>query len=231
MIPEYGHNATVSETSSDPCSRESDVERVIKRIGQKAEARIRPFFDRAGVSYPSRRLGFIALKEEMKLEVWADDDGKWVHIRTYDILDASGWQGPKLKRGDRQVPEGIYKIIDLNPTSRFHLSMKINYPNDYDLQRARDEKRKNLGGDIYIHGKAKSRGCLAVGDTAIEELFVLVAKTGPNNVEVVIAPYDMRKYGPNHNTPAKPFWVPDLYKIIWQEMAKFKGGKAYKGLF
>lgn len=222
LVSGYGISAALADTSDAPFCGEPDVRGAIRRIGPEAEARIKPFFDGAGIPYPSRRLGFVILKEEMKLEVWAEDDGKWVPVRTYDILEASGWQGPKLRRGDRQVPEGIYQIVDLNPASRFHLSMKINYPNDYDLERARKEKRTDLGGDIYIHGKNKSRGCLAMGDTAIEELFVLVAKTGPKNVEVVIAPKDMRKYGPNPDMPASPPWLPDLYRTIWRELEKFK---------
>jgi len=207
---------------------ESGVETVIKEIGPKAEARIKPFFNRAGTPFPSQRLGFVVIKEEMALEVWAEGNGNWKHIRTYEILAASGWHGPKLRKGDRQVPEGIYQVTALNPASRFHLSMKLNYPNDYDLQRARDEKRSNLGGDIYIHGKDKSRGCLAIGDTAIEELFVLVAKTKPGNVEVVITPHDMRKYGPNPGGFSKPSWLPDLYKTIWQELTKFTSRKGIK---
>jgi hypothetical protein len=222
MDPEYGHGAAVSDTSGVPLYEESGVERVIASIGPKAEARIKPFFDRAGIPYPASRLGFVAVKEKMELEVWAESSGKWMHVRNYNILAASGWHGPKLKRGDRQVPEGIYQIIALNPASRFHLSMKINYPNDYDLQRARDENRSNLGGDIYIHGKDKSQGCLAIGDPAIEELFVLVAKTGLSNVKVVITPYDMRKYGPNPSRISNPSWLPDLYKTIWQELSNFK---------
>lgn len=222
MVPGYGNGVTVSNTSNAPLYGKPGVAGVIRQIGPKAEARIKPFFERAGIPYPSQRLAFVVLKEERELEVWAENGGQWVHVRTYDILAASGSQGPKQRRGDRQVPEGIYQIIDLNPASRFHLSMKINYPNDYDLQRARDEKRSNLGGDIYIHGKAKSCGCLAVGDTAIEELFVLVAKTGPNNVKVVIAPNDMRKYGPSPDVPSKPSWLPDLYETIGQELTKFK---------
>jgi len=222
MVFGYDNGFAVSNASAASFYGKPGVERVIKRIGPKAESRIKPFFERAGVPYPSQRLSLIILKLERKLEVWAEDTGKWVHVRTYDIHEASGWQGPKLKEGDRQVPEGIYQIIDLNPASRFHLSMKINYPNDYDRQRARDEKRKNLGGDIYIHGTGESRGCLAMSDTAIEELFVLVEKTGPHNVKVVIAPYDMRKYGPNPSRIFKPSWLPGLYQTIWQELIQFK---------
>ncbi|OPY84616.1 MAG: L,D-transpeptidase catalytic domain [Syntrophus sp. PtaU1.Bin208] len=222
VVPGYGNGAPVSDASDPSFYEENGVERVVKSIGPKAEARIRPFFDRAHIPYPSSRLAFVVVKEEMELEVWAESGGKWVHVRDYEILAASGWHGPKLRRGDRQVPEGIYQIVALNPASRFHLSMKINYPNDYDLQKARDENRTNLGGDIFIHGKDKSRGCLAVGDTAIEELFLLVAKTGTSNVEVVITPHDMRKYGPNPSRVSKPSWIPDLYNTIWQELSKYK---------
>ncbi len=201
--------------------RNPEIERVIRRIGSEAESRLTPFFVRAGVPYPSDGLGLIALKEEMKLELWAESDGKWVYLRTYDILEASGWSGPKLKSGDRQVPEGIYQITALNPESRFHLSMKINYPNDYDLQRAQEDQRTDLGGDIYIHGRDRSQGCLAMGDPAIEELFVLVAKTGLRNVKVIIIPHDLRKYGPRRWLPTRPSWLPHLYQTLWLELAKF----------
>ena len=33
----------------------------------------------------------------------------------------SGTLGPKLREGDRQVPEGLYGIESLNPNSLFHL--------------------------------------------------------------------------------------------------------------
>jgi hypothetical protein len=222
LFPGYGNGRTLGTISTGPLYGKRSVAEVLRQIGPKAEARIKPFFDRAGVAYPSQQLAFVVLKEERELEVWAEDSGTWVFVRTYDILAASGSQGPKQRKGDRQVPEGIYQIIDLNPASRFHLSMKINYPNRFDLQRARDENRSNLGGDIYIHGKAKSCGCLAVGDTAIEELFVLVAKTGANNVKVVIAPNDMRKYSPKADIASQPSWLPDLYETIGQELTKFK---------
>lgn len=222
MSPCYGNGAAAADAPEASFYEENGVERVLASIGPRAEARIKPFFDRAGIAYPASRLGFVVVKEEMEFEVWAEKNGQWVHVRDYAILAASGWHGPKLRQGDRQVPEGIYQIISLNPASRFHLSMKINYPNDYDLQRARDEKRSNLGGDIFIHGKDKSHGCLAIGDTAIEELFVLVAKTGLSNVKVVITPHDMRKFGPNPSRISKPAWLPDLYQNIWHELSNFK---------
>jgi murein L,D-transpeptidase YafK len=108
------------------------------------------------------------------------------------ILAASGLPGPKLRQGDGQVPEGIYAVPALNPNSRFHLSIMLDYPNAYDVAVAEAEGRTDLGGEIFIHGGAASIGCLAIGDDAIERLFVLVADVGIENVAVIVAPHDPR---------------------------------------
>ncbi len=198
------------------------VSDVLTTIGPKAEARLKPYFQNAGVTYPASQVALIALKDEMELELWVKKNDRWVHVRTYDIQAASGDRGPKQKVGDHQVPEGIYHITSLNPNSRFHLSMKINYPNGFDLEKAVEDNRTRLGGDIFIHGKAKSVGCIAIGDRAIEELFVLIARTGLGNVTVVIAPNDLRRWKPwLDNTRTPPSWLPELYDSITQEMAKF----------
>jgi len=198
------------------------VSDVLKTIGPRAEARLKPDFAKAGVAYPPRQIALIGLKDEMELELWAKDNARWVHIHTYGILAASGLTGPKEKVGDYQVPEGIYHITELNPNSRFHLSMKIDYPNDFDLEKAREDNRTRLGGNIFIHGKAKSVGCIAIGDKAIEELFVLVAKTGIDNTTVVIAPNDLRRWKPWLNAARQyPPWLPELYNSIRQELAQF----------
>jgi murein L,D-transpeptidase YafK len=166
-------------------------------------------------------LTLIGLKDEMELEVWAETNGRWVHIVTYDVLAASGWRGPKQRAGDLQVPEGIYRITELNPNSRFHLSMKLDYPNSYDRMKAREDGRSHLGGDIYIHGKAKSKGCLALADAAIEELFVLAAKTGIENTKVLIVPYDFRQKTPRMDPENSPAWLPELYEQLGQELVKY----------
>jgi hypothetical protein len=214
-------------TDASPDSRRYDTTRtvsdVLRSIGPEAEARLKPYFEEASMAYPPRQIALIGLKDEMKLELWAEKDAGWVHIRTYEILAASGDVGPKQKAGDHQVPEGIYHITSLNPNSKFHLSMKIDYPNDFDLEKAREDDRTALGGDIFIHGKAKSVGCIAIGDKAIEELFVLVAKMGIENAKIVIAPNDLRRWEPwLHATEPYPSWLPELYDAISQELAKFR---------
>lgn len=124
------------------------------------------------MSFPPEMLFLRAFKQEKVLEVWAAESGPYQLIKTYEICMIPGKLGPKIRQGDKQVPEGIYFIDTLNPNSDFHLSMRVNYPNEADLIRSAAEK--DPGGDIYIHGDCYSVGCLPMQDEPIEEIFWLV---------------------------------------------------------
>lgn len=194
------------------------VEDILQAYGANVTGKLNYYFTKAKVSYPPREVTLIALKQEKKLELWARDGGEFRFIRDYYIMAASGVAGPKLRQGDRQVPEGIYRIEELNPNSHYHLSMKINYPNEFDFFHAVQERRANPGSDIFIHGRTASIGCLAMGDEAIEELFVLTAQVGAENVKVVIAPHDPRAYPLEADSEELPEWTPELYSIISREI-------------
>lgn len=205
------------------------VDDVLYSYAPYAVDQLKPYFDKAGVAYPPREVTLIGLKEEKKLEVWArSDKGKFRFIRDYGIKAASGKQGPKLRQGDKQVPEGVYRIVRLNPNSNFHLSMKLNYPNDFDLTHAEMEGRTQPGSDIFIHGKAVSAGCLAMGDLAIEELFVLAAHVGTENMSVIIAPHDPRNRPLNAKEPGLPSWTGELYERIAGEIMALAGPEPVK---
>jgi hypothetical protein len=202
--------------------RPSTVEAVLERYGEAVDARLQPAFARAGVPYPPSRVHLLAFKKERKIELWAEGAGKRAFVRSFPVLGASGRAGPKLEEGDWQVPEGVYAISYLNPESAYHLSMKVDYPNDFDRQKAKSDGRTDLGGDIFIHGKDLSIGCLAVGDASIEELFVLVARVGPQNADVVIAPNDLRGGRPaSRDLRYRPSWLPELYGMIRAALAPF----------
>lgn len=194
------------------------VRDVVQVYGKNAEDKLGHYFKKAKVPYPPRDVTLIAYKQEKKLELWARDRGDYRFIRDYFIMAASGDPGPKLHQGDKQVPEGIYHITDLNPNSHYHLSMKLNYPNEFDISHAEEEGRTDLGSDIFIHGKHASIGCLAMGDAAIRELFVLTAQVGIQNVKVVIAPHDPRKYPLSANPDEMPVWTSELYAWITREI-------------
>ncbi len=204
-----------------PMTARRSVQDVHAMFGQAAESRLRPAFEQAGMPFPPQKIALLAFKSEKRLELWAKHNNRWMLIKPYPIFAASGGPGPKLQEGDRQVPEGVYRIEYLNPNSNFHLSMKLNYPNFDDMERALDDGRTNLGGQIFIHGSAVSIGCIAVGNRAIEELFTLVSRVGAEQVQVVIAPKDFRRapVGPIYEW--QPYWVPDLYANISTALHQF----------
>jgi murein L,D-transpeptidase YafK len=199
------------------------VASVLSNVGPQAESRLHPVFAKVAVPYPPREITLIALKEERRLEIWARAGPRWRFIHQYAFTASSGSLGPKLREGDRQIPEGHYQIESLNPNSAYHLSMKLDYPNDFDLKMARKDGRTRLGGDIFIHGKAASIGCIAVGDDAIEELFTLVTRVGVDRTSVIIAPRDLRLMA----APADPqrTWVTELYASLRNRMMAFRRTK------
>jgi hypothetical protein len=199
----------------------SSVAQRLDQYGAPGRARLKPFFERADVPYPPRRVTFAGLKAERVLQVYAADaQGQYRFIRSYPVLGASGGLGPKLREGDRQVPEGIYQVESLNPNSRHHLALRIGYPNADDLAQAATEGRTNLGGDIMIHGGSASIGCLAIGDEAAEDLFVLAADTKLENLTVVLSPVDFRTGASLPETVRLPEWTTPLYTQIRARLAE-----------
>jgi hypothetical protein len=187
----------------------------VAQYGAEVRGRLKPDFDRLGVAYPPRRVVLAAFKAERRLEVWvADEAGRFQLLKSYPILAASGVLGPKLKEGDCQVPEGLYRVELLNPNSLYHLSLRLNYPNDFDRSKAARENRTQLGGDIMIHGNACSIGCLAMGDPASEDLFVLAAETGIAAIEVIVSPVDFRTTALAERPPQAPAWYYELCGLI-----------------
>jgi len=195
---------------------------VVAEYGQPARTRLLPLFQQANIHYPPNKVTILVMKDSKKMQLWAQDDNKkWQRIHHYEVQASSGHAGPKLREGDGQVPEGIYRIIGMNPNSAYHLSMKLNYPNDFDLYWANIEQRLQPGSNIFIHGKNVSIGCLAMGDTVIEELFILAADTGKSNIRVVISPTDPRLKA-LHPTTTDPPWVKQLYEHINEAFDPFR---------
>ncbi len=188
----------------------------LQQFEEPVGQRLRPRFAAAGVAYPPKQIALLGFKEERQLEVYARnaDHESWRGVLRLPVLAASGQAGPKLREGDKQVPEGLYRIESLNPNSRFHLSLRVDYPNAQDRERAALEGRTNLGGDIMIHGSDRSVGCLAIGDSAIEELFVLVALTESGSCEVLLCPRDLRRRAPESSWSQGAPWMQERYTAL-----------------
>ena len=202
------------------------IDKAVKRYGLRVEPQLISYFSKAGVSYPPREVALLAFKSERKIELWARNQNQtWKHIHNYPLTGFSGRLGPKLKVNDKQIPEGIYKLVNFNPFSSMHLSMMINYPNSFDRQKGYIDGRRDLGNNIFIHGKNLSVGCLAVGDLAIDQLFILARRVGLNNIQIIIAPNDLRYKKPSTSSFAQPRWLPELYKQITESLKPFSKHK------
>jgi murein L,D-transpeptidase YafK len=131
-----------------------------------------------------------AFKTEKKIELWGKNtcDSVYSLIKEFPICEISGEIGPKRCSQDLQVPEGFYHISELNPYSKYYLSMKINYPNASDSIRG---KQGHLGNLIYIHGNCESSGCIAITDERIKELFIYCIEaynSGQQEIDITIFP-------------------------------------------
>ncbi len=165
---------------------------------------------------PSELQIFIrGLKQEKKLEVWAKNkqDKTYQLFKTYDFCVLSGELGPKRYEGDGQVPEGFYTISVFNPTSSYHLSLGIDYPNKLDKIKT---GKKRTGGLIFIHGNCVSIGCIPITDDKIKELYILAVEAhnnGQENIPVHIFPtnlgddrFEFLKKANKNQTELIEFW-------------------------
>ena len=117
------------------------------------------------------KAAIIVLKSERRLLLHAD--GRL--LKAYRIQLGSQPAGRKRKVGDGRTPEGEYVICGHNPTSKYYLSLQIDYPNAADVAQGLADgiltpadaaeltassasgcppgTDTPLGGNIFIHGQ------------------------------------------------------------------------------
>lgn len=198
------------------------IEAQIKKYGERARGRLVSMFQEKQLAYPPDKIALVALKDKRELQVYAAyEDGLLKYVHTYPILGASGNLGPKLREGDCQVPEGLYIIESLEPNTPYHLGLRVNYPNVFDLARAKEDGRTKPGSDILIHGNTGSIGCLAMGDEASEDLFVLANDARQTQPRLIMCPVDMRTAPVPAAKAEDPPWLPALYAEIKETLRAF----------
>lgn len=131
------------------------------------------------------------LKGRHRLEAWA---GKRL-LKVYSVAIGRGGAGPKRYEGDGKTPEGRYVIDRRHRSRRFYLFLHVSYPSPRDRAAFRAARRAGklprgarIGGAIGIHGEKRgwkwlphkwldwTRGCIALDDDEIEELYRAVVK-------------------------------------------------------
>ncbi len=118
-------------------------------------------------------------------------------VHAYHVALGLSPVGQKERSGDFRTPEGSYRLERRNPRSDYFLSIKVSYPNEADLKRAR-ARHWDTGGSIMIHGLPNqlkhdadyylshdwTDGCIAVSNADMVEIWMLT----PDEVPIDILP-------------------------------------------
>jgi murein L,D-transpeptidase YafK len=147
-------------------------------------------------------------KEESEVDVWKQDTtGLYQLLKVYPICRWSGELGPKKAEGDRQAPEGFYSITPglMNPNSNYYLAINMGFPNAF------DKANGYTGGFLMIHGDCSSRGCYAMTDEQIGEIYSLARESflgGQKQFQIQAYPFRMTPANlARHRTnPNMAFW-------------------------
>jgi len=166
-------------------------------LGDRLISEGEPRFDREALRADLQAEGFVLgdhayiriLKREQRLDLWLRrGGGRYALFRSYDICKFSGELGPKLREGDRQAPEGFYRVgkAQLNPHSRHHLSFNLGFPNAFDRQLGR------TGSALMVHGGCSSIGCYAITDESVDQVYAVVEAAlgnGQDGIDVHVFPF------------------------------------------
>lgn len=142
----------------------------------------------AGFAAPAPIDRVIVLKSERRMYLVRGDEV----VRSYPVELGRSPQGHKVFEGDGRTPEGLYVLDRKNAGSRFYRSIRISYPNDYDLAEARKYGQRP-GGLVMIHGQPPERGlgyrdsrgwdwtegCIAVSNADMDEIWALTGEGTP----------------------------------------------------
>lgn len=130
-------------------------------------------------------------------------------VRIFPVVFGWAPSGHKQFEGDFKTPEGLYYIVNHNSQSAYHKSLLVSYPNKNDAEFAKSQGR-SPGGDVMFHGLPNvgnnetqfeyakrvaiesmqalgmnwTRGCVAMENSAIDEMFKIV----PDQTPVEICP-------------------------------------------
>ena len=147
-----------------------------------------------GSGFGSRPRLYIRLfKEEKELEVWVLVGKAYKLFQSFRICAHSGTLGPKLKEGDRQAPEGFYHVpVEdlLWRSQKWPQALNLGFPNVFDAQNGR------TGSYLLIHGGCSSKGCYALENGPMKQLFALVslaARAGQKLFPIHIFPFRFGK--------------------------------------
>lgn len=145
-----------------------------------------------GSAHANQKVDLVLVKKsERKLMLISNGEP----YKTYRIALGPRPQGHKQYSGDERTPEGRYFLDYKKDPSRFYKAIHISYPNEQDLESAR-QRGVNPGGNIMIHGYPEdgsespevasifnwTNGCIAVTNEAMDEIWTVVEPGTPIDI-------------------------------------------------
>lgn len=176
--------------TSDFLADQKKYERV-KTAYKEKEAIVQKKLGELNLNLNNLNILITVFKSEQEMVIYAKDktEKKYKLLAVYPICASSGELGPKRMQGDGQVPEGFYYIERYNPSSSYHLSLGVSYPNKSDQIKS---TASNLGGDIFIHGECVTIGCMPMTNDKIKEIYIYAIQAknnGQKKIPVYIFPF------------------------------------------
>ena len=131
-------------------------------------------------------------KSEGKL--YLEKEGK--AFKEFHVVFGATPEGHKQKEGDERTPEGNYILDYKKSDSSFYKAIHISYPNNHDVEKAKNEG-VNPGGLIMIHGQKNglgwlsfisqwfnwTNGCIAVNNSDMDQIWEAVNVNTPIEIQ------------------------------------------------
>ncbi len=143
----------------------------------------------------SKNLGYSIVISKLDNRLWLYKHGK-LEKEINSIVVGPNPIDNKEMLGDGCTPEGIFYACRKNPRSSYYKAVQISYPDttaakkglarrvisgvvrDQIVQATRERKAPpmgtRLGGNICIHGRRISEGCLGIGSKNMDRIFPLI---------------------------------------------------------
>ena len=129
-------------------------------------------------------------KSDYELSIY-DSEGWYA---TYPVVFGNNSLADKKMEGDRNTPEGTFKIIDKRVHNKWHRFLSIDYPNKESWDKFKNRKSRGeisttarIGGGIGIHGtwphedyqidryRNWTLGCISMKNEDVEDIYRFIA--------------------------------------------------------
>jgi lipoprotein-anchoring transpeptidase ErfK/SrfK len=146
--------------------------------------------DPLNLTMPKAPVSIIVDKSSYELYVY-DAEG-W--FATYPVVFGNSSLEDKKMEGDRNTPEGTFKIVNKRVHEKWDRYMGLNYPTNESLEKFKERKKRgeipasaSPGGGIGIHGtwphedfvidkyKNWTNGCISLKNEDIEDIYSYIS--------------------------------------------------------